>query len=142
MLKREWSRRQKSGSMFQLRFCPPTPKWRNTTSLICQSEAGALRVFVAVDFQWVTMKTEEAEQIPTVSVDYGFFGQPGEPSTQHTSSARRARSQDQGHLESPSAGKGCDVPIPCEGCDDRFGCHGIQESHPQLRSGALHCCSL
>ena len=50
--------------MFLLLFCPPKPKWRHTTSVICYSEAGALLMFVAVDFHLV------------ISVDYGFFGQP------------------------------------------------------------------
>ena len=41
--------------MFLLQFCQRL-KWRHTTSLICHSEAGALHVFVAVDFHWVTAK--------------------------------------------------------------------------------------
>ena len=38
-------------------------------------------------------KMKEAEQIPTVSVDYGFFGQP-EDRAHDTLSAHRARSQE------------------------------------------------
>ena len=53
---------------------------RGTQCLVCNLEAGALHVFVAVDFRWVTAKvdteTKEAEQIPTISVDCGFFGPP------------------------------------------------------------------
>ena len=66
--------------MFLLQFCPSKLKWNHTTFHICHSEAGALRVSVAEDFRlviaWMTRKTKEAEQIPTVSVDYGFFGHP------------------------------------------------------------------
>ena len=36
---------------------PPKLKWSHTTFPICRSEAGALRVFVAVDFHWVTGKS-------------------------------------------------------------------------------------
>ena len=65
--------------MCLLQFCPPRPKWNLTMSLICHFGAGALRVFVAGVFlghHKVATKTKEAEQIPTVSVDHSFFGQP------------------------------------------------------------------
>ena len=42
----------------------------------------------------VDMKTKEAEQIPTVSVDYGVLRATRRQSTRHTSSVHRSRSQE------------------------------------------------
>ena len=42
--------------MFLLQFCPPMLKWNHTAFLICSSEFGALRVFVAEDFHLVIAK--------------------------------------------------------------------------------------
>ena len=66
--------------MFQLRFYHPKLKWKRTTFPICHFEFGALRAFEAEDFsrghRRVDANTKEAEQIPTISVDCGFFGLP------------------------------------------------------------------
>ena len=42
--------------MFLLQFRPPKLKWNHTALLICSSEFGALRVFVADDFHLVIAK--------------------------------------------------------------------------------------
>ena len=65
----------------------------------------------------VDAKTKEAEQIPTVSVNYGFFWQPEDRAHDTLPSAHRAGSQEYRNLESPSTVKGCGASVPCKGSD-------------------------
>ena len=65
--------------MFLLQICPPKLKWNHTTFHICHSEAGPLRVRgrrLSLGHRKVETMMKEAEQVPTVSVDYGFFWEP------------------------------------------------------------------
>ena len=143
-LMRIWFRRQKNSSMFLLQFCLPKPRWNHTTCRICHSEVGALRVSVAVDFHLVIAKlTRKRRRQNRYRLSLWITGSLGNLRTEHmthSSSAHRARSQEQRHLESPSAVEGCDAPVSCKFSDGRSGLHGVQESHPQVRSGAQHCC--
>ena len=90
--------------------------------LICHSEGGALHVFVARGLRWghrkVGTETKHAEQIPTSSVDCGFFGQP-EDRAHNTLPVLIVRDRrEQWHLESAGVGKLCGAPIPCKGFAD------------------------
>ena len=77
---RMWLRRQKNRNTYLFQFCLPYPKWNLAICLICLSDVGALRCVrgrgLSLGQRRVDVKTKESEQIPTVFVDYGFFGQP------------------------------------------------------------------
>ena len=80
-------------------------------------------MFVAEDlslgYRRVDAKTKEAEQIPTISVDYGFCGQPDDRPHDTLPVLSRARSQKQRHLESSGAVEGCGVPVSSKGSHGR-----------------------
>ena len=90
----------------------------------------------------VDMKIKEAEQIPTVSVDYGFFGQP-EDRAHDTLPVLIVRDRkSKGIWRHPVPSKGVTHPYLAMALMTDLGFMGIQESHPQVRSGAEHCCPL
>ena len=66
--------------MFLLQFCLPKPKWNHTMFLNLPFRSWRSACVrgqeLSLGHRKVDMKTKEAEQIPIVSVDYGFFGQP------------------------------------------------------------------
>ena len=65
----------------------------------------------------LTPISPEAEQIPTVSVDYGFFGQP-EDRAHDTLPVLIVRDRKSKGIRShSSAVEGCDAPVSCKGSD-------------------------
>ena len=89
----------------------------------------------------VVAKTKEAEQIPTISVDYGFFGQP-EDRAHDTLPVLIVRDRkSKGIWSHPVPSKGVTHPYPARAlmADLDF---MVQESHPQVGSGAEYCRSL
>ena len=65
----------------------------------------------------VDAKTKEAEQMPTVSVDYGFFGQPEDRAHDTLQVLVMRDRKRKGICESPSAVKRCGTPVSRKGSD-------------------------
>ena len=67
----------------------------------------------------VDTKTKEAEQIQTVSVDYGLFGQPEDRSHDTLPVLIVRDRKSKGVWSYPVPVEGCDAPVSCKGPDGR-----------------------
>ena len=90
----------------------------------------------------VDTKTKEAEQVPTVSVDHGFFGQPEDRAHDTLPLLIVRDRKSKGIWGHPVPSKGVTHPYPARALMADLDFMGVQESHPQVRSGAQHCCPL
>ena len=87
----------------------------------------------------VDTKMKEAAQIPIVSVDNGFFGQP-EGRAHDTLPVLIVRDRkSRGIWSHPVPSKGVTHPYPARALMADSGLYGVQESHSQVRSGAQQC---